>query len=68
MGYSTVDDVIYITFRGTLGIVNWLHDFDFVQVSYPDEKQSYSYPPKDIPCKDCQVHDGFYTAYLSLRD
>ena len=67
-GYSSVDDVIYVAFRGSIdSIENWLHNFDYKHIDYPDLDINNSYPPSNLNCIDCKVHSGFYYGYYSLR-
>jgi len=51
IGYLPSDKSIYITFRGSSSIRNWITNLDAVKTSYT----SYS------EC-GCQVHKGFYDA------
>ncbi|RYH26470.1 lipase family protein [archaeon] len=38
-----------------LSIQDWIDDLDFVKTTYPY-------------CNGCEVHEGFYNAFLSVRD
>ena len=51
MGYLPSDKSIYIAFRGTQDIANWISDLDAIKTPY------LSYPE----C-NCSVHKGFYQA------
>lgn len=60
-GYSPDDDAIIVTFRSTVSIQNWVVDLDatqvtifFIQVPYPG-------------CSGCQVHQGFYNAFMGVE-
>jgi hypothetical protein len=49
IGYHAGQKAIYVAFRGSESITNWLSDLDAVLISYPH-------------CSGCEVHKGFYTA------
>lgn len=51
IGYLPSDNSIYVTFRGSSSILNWISDLDVFKTPYT------SYPE----C-NCQVHKGFYAA------
>lgn len=51
IGYLPSDNSIYVTYRGSSSILNWISDLDAFKTPYS------SYPE----C-NCQVHKGFYTA------
>jgi hypothetical protein len=53
VGYNPTDDEIVVAFRGSSNLKNWIADFTFNKVPYPNPA-----------CKNCHVHDGFYTVYL----
>jgi hypothetical protein len=55
-GYSPADDAIIVAFRGSSNIPNWIADFDFKKMPYPDPS-----------CPGgCEVHTGFFQVYLEL--
>jgi hypothetical protein len=51
IGYLPSDNSIYVTFRGSSSILNWISDLDALKTSYTS-----------FPDCNCQVHKGFYTA------
>ena len=57
LGFSAYDpntDSIFLVFRGSDNIENWIENLDTVMTSYPF-------------CSGCQVHAGFYAAYNDIR-
>ena len=58
VAYNTYVKAIVIVFRGTLpwAIKDWIHDINFLLTPYP------------LCNHTCQVHRGFYNAWLELRD
>lgn len=40
-------NAIYVVFRGSTSVYNWLEDLDAFQIPYPD-------------CEECEVHEGFF--------
>jgi hypothetical protein len=52
IGYATSHSTIYVVFRGSSSIQNWLSDLDAVLTPYP-------------LCSDCNVHKGFYVTEQS---
>lgn len=48
VGYLPSDQSIYVVFRGTESLDNWLVDFDSFKTKYAD-----------FPECDCEVHAGF---------
>lgn len=57
-GYIGVMDsqkTIYVIFRGSESITDWIDNLDVVLTTYPY-------------CKDCEVHKGFYTTELAAYD
>ena len=54
IGYSESYRVIFVVFRGSLSIKNWLDDFDTLMTSYP-------------LCAGCSVHRGFHFAAQSVK-
>ena len=57
VGYLPSDNSIYVAFRGSLSIQNWITDLNIDKVKY-----------KTRPECNCQVHEGFYNATLSVFD
>jgi len=55
VGYSERLRAVFVVFRGSLSIKNWLDDFDTLMTSFP-------------LCTGCDVHRGFYFAAQSVRD
>jgi hypothetical protein len=51
IGYNSKQSRIFVSFRGSESIQNWLSDLDMVLTPY----ESYG-------CSGCNVHKGFYTA------
>jgi predicted lipase len=49
IGYTESQKAIYVTFRGSESIQNWISNLDAILTSYP-------------LCNGCEVHKGFYTA------
>ena len=55
VGYLPSDKSIYVAYKGSESINNWITDFDATQASY------------DIwPECNCNVHAGFYKAVNSI--
>lgn len=52
IGYTPSQSTIYVAFRGSESIQNWLDNLDAVLTSYP-------------LCSGCEVHKGFYSAEQS---
>lgn len=48
VGYLPSDDSIYVAFRGSISIANWVSDFDATMADY-----------QDWPECNCKVHMGF---------
>jgi len=46
---------VYVSYRGSDNLENWLQDFDFAQLPWP-------------MCAGCMVHEGFYLDYLSTAE
>lgn len=46
---------ILIAFRGTTSIVDWIYNLDVRLINYPK-------------CTDCEVHKGFYTSIISVKN
>jgi len=55
VGFNAARNAIVVVFRGTLPwlIKNWIQDFNYFKVPFAD-------------CGGCEVHRGFYYAYLEL--
>ena len=53
VGYRPTNNQIIAAFRGTDGWRNWIEDANFEKVDFPD-------------CLDCEVHAGFYAAFMSV--
>jgi hypothetical protein len=51
IGYNTISQEIYIVYRGSDSVRNWITNLKFA-------KADYAYPG----CADCNVHKGFYDA------
>jgi len=52
---ETTDNIV-VSFRGTDDLSNWIANLDFPKTSaYPE-------------CDGCEVHGGFYSAWLSVKD
>lgn len=51
IGYQPSVSAIWVVFRGSSDIENWITNLDFVRKSYPLSG-----------CGGCSVHEGFYTA------
>jgi len=49
IGHQASKSAIWVAFRGSSDIENWITNLDFVRMSYP-------------LCSGCSVHEGFYTA------
>ena len=49
-GYSSTINGIVLSFRGSSNIANWISNLSFNKVAYPK-------------CNNCQVHNGFYSAW-----
>jgi len=52
VGYHTGQKTIYVTFRGSSSIQNWIDNLDAILTNYP-------------LCDGCDVHKGFYKAEQS---
>ena len=48
---------IFVTFRGSSSVLNWLDDFEVLKIPYTT-----------YPSCNCSVHKGFYKATLSLKE
>jgi len=53
IGYRPVDKMIYVVFRGSYSIANWIADLDYFTTPYPG-------------CANCRVHLGFYNYEQSI--
>lgn len=47
IGYTASQKTIYVAFRGSVSVKNFITDLKFLTTSYPS-------------CSDCNVHKGFY--------
>jgi hypothetical protein len=56
VGYLPSNQSIYVVFRGTESLDNWLVDFDAFKTKY-----------EEWPECDCEVHAGFYKAVKAVR-
>jgi len=50
---------IYVVFRGSSSIMNWVDDFEIKKVKYT------TYLPE---CLECKIHYGFYNSALSIKN
>jgi predicted lipase len=59
VSYESDDNEIIVAFSGTnpFDVQQWIDDLDFFKTSYPYCSSS-----------GCQVHEGFYKTYLSVKD
>ena len=55
IGISNINRAIYVIFRGSMTITNWLDDFETLMTSYPF-------------CTSCSVHAGFYYSAQSVKN
>ena len=55
IGYRIDDETIYVVFRGSEDIANWI---DNIRITFAD----YPY------CSGCQVHKGWYETYKNVID
>lgn len=55
VGYLPSDSSIYVVFRGSLSLSNFISDLNIDKVTYKTR----------LDCK-CQVHEGFYNSTLSV--
>jgi len=51
IGHQHSKSAIWVAYRGSSDIENWITNLDFIRMSYP-------------LCNGCSVHEGFYTAML----
>jgi predicted lipase len=54
-GYDPTRDQVVVSFRGSADLANWIADFDFLMMPYPESA-----------CVGCEVHTGFFQVYLEL--
>lgn len=47
VGYNSNQSTIYVVFRGSVSLENWMSDLDSITTKYP-------------PCSNCHVHKGFF--------
>ncbi|GAM27498.1 hypothetical protein SAMD00019534_106740, partial [Acytostelium subglobosum LB1] len=52
---ATYNDTVFIAFRGSVDVTNWISNFEFAHVDYPN-------------VTDAKVHFGFYHAWLGVAD
>lgn len=57
VGFLPSDQSIYVVFRGSESIQNWLSDSKFLKTDY-----------KDPNCVNCAVHEGFLTAENNVSE
>lgn len=55
IGVSKLEKAIYVVFRGSMTITNWLDDFETLMTSYP-------------LCPQCSVHAGFYYSAQMVKN
>ena len=55
IGYRVDDETIYVVFRGSEDIANWI---DNIRITFTD----YPY------CDGCEVHKGWYETYQNVID
>ena len=53
--YNPTENLIWMAFRRTEEIENMIEDIDIIQIDYEG-------------CNGCAIHQGFYDAYLNVRD
>ena len=56
VGYMPSNNSIYVVFRGSESVANWLTDFDATQTYY-----------ETWPECNCKVHNGFYRAVQAMQ-
>ena len=62
------DNVIWIAFRGTWNLYEWINNFKIQQVSYETGRREFKNLPKFMyNNKDILVHKGFIKIYNELR-
>ena len=54
IAYDSRENKIVLSYRGTSTLGNKLNDMNFLKTNYDE-------------CDGCQVHEGFYNAYLSIK-
>lgn len=54
VGYSSVDNAIFVSFRGSQDIKNWILNLETTMTGYS-------------LCSGCQVHKGFYSGFQMVR-
>ena len=55
IGFLPSEHAIYVVFRGSEDVKNWITNLDALHTDYVDDG-----------CKDCTVHKGFYSAEQSV--
>lgn len=58
IGYSKSNKFIYVSFRGSSSVLNWMDDFEVKLVPY----KSFD------DCVNCKIHNGFYRSALSVTN
>jgi len=53
--YDSDNELIVLAVRGSANIENWFENLDAFKTTYEN-------------CDGCEVHEGFYNAYLDLKD
>jgi predicted lipase len=57
IAHDKVNNQIVVSFRGSLSLQNWLHNFDFYQMKWPRSSSP-----------TVKVHRGFYNSYRPVKD
>ncbi|KAI8846406.1 Alpha/Beta hydrolase protein, partial [Chytridium lagenaria] len=63
---DTIKKTIYITFRGSANIQNWVSDFSFIRSPLNIANMSPSAPYAQL-ARDSEVHGGYQRAYDGVR-
>jgi len=58
IGHSTSNKMIYVSFRGSSSVLNWMDDFEVTLVPYKTFDE----------CVNCKIHNGFYRSSLSVTN
>ena len=59
IGVLSSEKTIYIVFRGSSSILNWMDDFEMSLVPYDTYLSE---------CNDCKIHNGFYKSALGVKN